>query len=222
VRGDQRLIVRAHRSELVASWEEKVKFERVAAVVSIAPQILSDFADRFDIPREKMWLVPNSLDIDGYLKGEYTNQRLTRIAMVGIVPKLKGYKRGIELLGKLSEEFPNLELWTYGKQAEDLNWVWENAAESAYYNQCERLAQILGVKDRIVHKGWVDTKTELHEVAAVCSFSDFEGMQVAVAEGFCSGGVGLTLNWRGATDGYPRQFVYENVDQMADYLRGLL
>src|SRR5699024_3396828 len=65
-------------------------------------------------------------------------------------------------------------------------------------------------------------KTELHEVAAVCSFSDFEGMQVAVAEGFCSGGVELTLNWRGATDGYPRQFVYENVDQMADYLRGLL
>src|SRR5699024_1870340 len=96
------------------------------------------------------------------------------------------------------------------------------SAESAYYNQCERLAQILGVKDRIVHKGWVDTKTELHEVAAVCSFSDFEGMQVAVSEGFCSGGVGLTLNWRGAEEGYPREFVFEDIDQMADYLRRLL
>lgn len=222
IRGDQRLVIRAHRSELVAQWGEKVNFDRVSAVVSIAPQILADFADRFDIPREKMWLIPNSLDIDAYEKGEYTDERLSRIAMVGIVPRLKGFKRGIQLLGELAQEFPKLELWTYGKQPEELKWVWENAAESAYYKQCERLADQLGVRDRIVHKGWVDTKTDLHEVAAVCSFSDFEGMQVAVSEGFCSGGVGITLNWRGAEEGYPREFVFEDIEQMADYLRRLL
>lgn len=222
VRGDQRLIVRAHRSELTASWGEKLNIDRVSAVVSIAPQILSDFSDRFDVPREKMWLIPNSLDTKAYLTGEYSKERLNRIAMVGIVPKLKGYKRGIEVLGTLSDEFPDLELWTFGKQPEELKWVWENQEEAAYYEECQELAISLGVQDRIIHKGWVNTQTDLHEVAAVCSFSDYEGMQVAVAEGFCAGGVGVTLNWRGADAGYPREFVFENVEEIIEYLRGVL
>ena len=222
VRGDQRLIVRAHRSELTASWGEKLNIDRVAAVVSIAPQILSDFSDRFDIPQEKMWLIPNALDTKAYSTGDYSAERLNRIAMVGIVPKLKGYQRGIEVLGKLSDEFPKLELWTFGKQPEELKWVWDNPEEAAYYRECQELASSLGVQDRIVHKGWVNTQTDLHEVAAVCSFSDYEGMQVAVAEGFCSGGVGVTLNWRGAEVGYPREFVFDQVDEMIEYLRGVL
>ena len=52
--------------------------------------------------------------------------------------------------------------------------------------------------------------------------SDFEGMQVSVAEGFCSGGLGMTLNWRGAEQGYPQKWVFNSEEEMTDALAAVI
>lgn len=223
VRSDQRLVIRAHRSEVTADYGVKIDLNRVAAIISIAPHVLGDIADRFDIPRDKMWLIPNALEVENYNLGSYDDPaRLKKIAIVGTVPRLKGYLRAVELLKLLRAEFPDLELHTYGKRPEELEWVWRNETEAEYYRTVEELVASAGLSDAVIEHGWVQTEEALSEVAAVVSLSDYEGMQVSVAEGFCAGGVGVTLNWRGADQGYPSEWVAESVGEMADKLRPIL
>jgi poly(ribitol-phosphate) beta-N-acetylglucosaminyltransferase len=66
-------------------------------------------------------------------------------------------------------------------------------------------------------------KRSAKEVGVFLSLSSYEGMQMAVGEAFCGGGLGLTLNWRGARDAYPGEFVFDNVDELVEaivnYLR---
>lgn len=222
LRGDQRMVIRVHRSEVTVDYGSELNLDRVSAIVSIAPHVLGDVADKFDIPREKLWLIPNALDIDQYDRGAYTSDRLKRIAMVGIVPRLKGFKKAIRMIGELKKTHPNVELHVYGKRPEDLEWVLSKPAEAEYYAECDELIDSLGLNESIHYHGWVDTKEELCKNAAVISMSDFEGMQVAVVEGFCSGGLGMTLNWRGALEGYPRKWVFETPEDMGTALASVI
>ena len=222
LRGDQRMVVRAHRSEIVADYGTEVNQDKISAIISIAPHIFGDIADRFDFPRNKLWLIPNAIDVDSYEQGSYSESRLNKIAMVGTVPKLKGFKKAIELFAHLKNDFPDLELHVYGKQPEDLEWVWKKPEEAQYFKECEELITQFDLGSSVKKHGWVDTKRELSEVAAVISMSDFEGMQVSVAEGYCAGGVGLTLNWRGAEQGYPKEWVFEDEMAMEAGLRKIL
>lgn len=48
--------------------------------------------------------------------------------------------------------------------------------------------------------------------------SDFEGLQVSVAEAYCCGAVGLTLNWRGAEHGYPGESILATPEMLGDRL----
>lgn len=222
LRGDQRLVVRVHRSEVTVDYGAELNLDRVSAIVSIAPHVLGDVADKFDIPRDKLWLIPNALEVDDYATGSYDQDRLNRIAMVGIVPRLKGFKRAIEMMGELKTTYPDVELHVYGKRPEDLEWVRSKPAEADYYAECDQLISSLNLEDSIHYHGWVDTKQELCRNAVVISMSDFEGMQVAVAEGYCSGGLGMTLNWRGATEGYPREWVFESPAQMGQAIAAVI
>lgn len=222
LRGDQRLVVRAHRSEVTVDYGKEIHLDKVSAIISIAPHVLGDIADKFDIPREKLWLIPNALDVDGYELGVYDADRRKKIAMVGTVPRLKGYKKAIEAVAQLKDEFPEVELHIYGKRPEELEWVWKKPEEASYYSDCQKLVEDYGLQENIKHHGWVDTRQELCEVGVVISMSDFEGMQVSVAEGFCSGGLGMTLNWRGAEQGYPQKWVFNSEEEMTDALAAVI
>lgn len=222
VRGDQRLIVRAHRSEMVAEYGCELNLDRLSALVCIAPHTLADFTDRFDIPREKAWLIPNALEVGEYQTGRYSQERLNTFGMVGVVPSLKGYRKGLEVLKTLRDKHPDVKLRVFGKEPQELKWVWDKENEANYFKDCEKFIQENDLERSIQKMGWVDTKTALQDVAAVVSFSDFEGMQVSVAEGFCAGGVGVTTAWRGAEQGYPRKWVVKSAGDVARILEKII
>lgn len=213
VQHHQQLIIRAHRSEMTVNYGLQLQLDQVDAIIAIAPRILGDFADRFDIPRSKFVLVPNALAVGEYAIGS-SSERLNHIAMIGAVPKLKGLERAIRLLAELRRDLPNLQLHVYGKRPEEYEWLMRRPAEKAYFQRTDALIDELGLRDAVHFDGWVDTKATVAKVAAVISMSDLEGMQVAVAEGFLGGGVGMTLHWRGADQGYPASSVFDSVDDM--------
>lgn len=222
LRGDQRMVVRAHRSEVTVDYGNQINLDRVSGIICIAPHVLGDIADKFDIPRSKLWLIPNALDVHAYERGDYDEDRLQRIAMVGIVPRLKGFKKALEVLASLKKDFPQVELHVYGKQPEELEWVLNKPEEARYYEECRAFIAERELENNVHYHGWVDPKQELCGNAAVISMSDFEGMQVSVAEGYCAGGIGMTLNWRGAEQGYPKQWVFDSSTELEKALRGVL
>lgn len=217
IAANQRLIVRAHRSEMTADFGLSLNLAKVSAVVAISSHCLDDFADRFDIPREKFWLIPNLIEMDAYSQRP-ARDSATVLAMVGALPKLKGLARAIELLGELRQANPDFELRIYGKRPEELEWVWKREAEREYYAECERRIQELGLEDAVSWRGWADTRHELSDVDFVLSMSDLEGSHLTPGEAFASGAQGLFRPWRGARACYPSRFVFDTQAEMAAYI----
>lgn len=213
VRNHQRLIVRTHRTEMTTTYGDRVEDRNVAAYIAIAPHTLGAFSDRYDIPREKFWLIPNWFEVDSYAS-TFDEKRLLNLAMVGSVPALKGYDRALRLLSRLRQTHPRTHLNVYGKKPEDLEWLMRDPRERAYFEGCETLIDELGLREAVVHHGWVDTREALGRSAFVLSFSEYEGMQVAVGESYCAGSLGLMTEWPGAADCYPEEFVFKDEDEM--------
>lgn len=218
LRSDQRLVVRAHRSEMTVDYGLELNLKNCSKIVAIAPHCLGDFSDRFDIPREKFRLIPNGFDIDSYEIGVDTD-RLFTIAMVGILPKLKGFHRAIELLGQLRELDPRFRLKIYGKKPSELAWLNDIEDERQYYSDCESLIAQSNLTNRIEYTGWIATEKELANVGFVLSMSDLEGMQIGPGEAFCAGGQGLFMDWRGVEYVYPSDFIFSDISQMCEYIK---
>nr|WP_108870087.1 glycosyltransferase [Tessaracoccus timonensis] len=222
VENEQRLIVRTHRTEMTSDIGLDVKTDKVSAFVAISPHTLGDFADRFDIPRSKFHLIPNTFDVDGYRRVPVAEKKRHVLGMVGILPKLKRFDLALELLAELRKSDPDFELHVFGKRPDELAWLMRDDDEKAFYARCDEMVDRLGLKDSVVYRGWVDTKEALGELGAVISMSDYEGMQVALGEAYCAETLGVSLPWRGAESCYPAEFIFATVDEMAEYLRHTL
>ena len=215
-----RMLVRAHRSEMTVPYGDSLAIDRVDALVAVSPHCLRDFADRFDFPSSKMYLIPIDFDIDGYKRGT-DPERVFRLAMVGALPRLKGLHRALALLAELRHHDARFTLTIYGKSPEELKWLWSQPSEREYYEACEEYIKANELADHVTWGGWIDPREQLADHGIVLSMSDVEGMQVAPGEAFCAGGVGMFLPWRGVEDIYPSEFIYANILGMAEGIIGL-
>lgn len=222
VKNDQRLVVRAHRTEMDSPIGLNVNIDKVAAFISVSPHTLGDFADRFDIPRHKFHLIPNALDVESYRKGTGDTTRKKRIGMVGFVPRLKRFDLALELLAKLREKDPDFELHLFGKQPEELDWLMRIEREREFFEYCKHKIKELDLQDAVIFRGWADMKLELGDLGAVITTSDVEGWHVGLGEAYCAEIIGVSRIRRGVEACYPAQFVFENLDDMARYLEEVL
>lgn len=216
-RSDQRLIVRTHRSEMTVDYGLKVQVESVSKFIAIAPHCLGDFSDRFDIPRSKFALVPNAFDVTKYAQVE-SSEVVYRLAMVGIVPALKGFHKALRLLKALGAHDDRYQLHIYGKKPDEYSWVMRSESARRYYESCEEYIRENNLESRVVYEGWVNPKEHLKNVGFVLSLSDYEGMQVAPGEAFCASAQGLFLPWRGVEACYPSEFIFPSLEEMATHI----
>lgn len=217
-----RLVIRAHRSEMTADQGLDVNLAKVSKIIAIAPHSLNDFSDRFDIPYEKFELIPNAFDVNAYATAaDNEDDRRFELALIGSVPALKGLHKAIELLAKLRAVDERYQLSIYGKKYTEYTWVMNSETARKYYAMCDSRIEELGLGDAIRYKGWVNTKEALRNVGYALSVSDFEGMQVAPGEAFCAGGQGLFLPWRGVEACYPREFIFDSIEKIRDYILAL-
>ena len=220
VRPEQRLVVRAHRSEWGVAYGERLDVDRVDAFVTVSPHCRADFIDRFDLPADKTWMVPNAVDVDGYRRGD-APERAFALAMVGALPRLKGLHRALELLSQLRAADDRYTLTIYGKSPEELPWLMKIAEETAYFASCSQYVADKGLGEAVTWAGWVNTREALAGHGVVLSTSDLEGFHIAPAEAFCAGGVGLFLDWRGAAQLYPGEFISRDVAGLRDAVLSL-
>lgn len=217
---DQRLVIRAHRSELVVDYGAELDLQKVRRIIGIAPHCIGDFSDRFDIPRELFSFIPNAYDTDGYDVGKAVD-RMFNLAIVGIVPRLKRFDRAVDLLASLRDRDTRYNLTVYGKKHSELEWLMRDPLELAYFEALETDVRERNLTEAINYVGWANLKTDLANVGICLSLSDYEGSHVSPAEIFCAGGVALYYNWRGADTLYPREFVFDNMADLESEILAL-
>ena len=215
-RAHQRMIVRMHRFELNARFGHEVDQTNVDCFISVSLHTSEDMIRTFGLDRTKVRIIPNYLDVKNY-KTSDDPAKTRKLAMVGMLPKLKGYHRALELLHYLNTH-GDYSLTIFGKGPLDLPWVYKNPVERAYYESCERYILDHNLADKVTFSGWVDTKEALAEFGFILSLSDLESFHVAPAEGFAAGNQGVFLPWHGVDYVYPEDYIFEDIFGIRDYI----
>lgn len=211
----QSLTVRLHRFELLRDYGHRADIDKIDQIISIAPHVMEEMISTFNFPRAKVSYIPNYTFTNEYEIGE-SPEKLFNLAMIGSVPKLKGYRRALELLAKLHKIDNRYNLTVYGKMPHELPWVANNPEDREYFAECDKFIERNGLKSAIKIGGWADMRTALKDKGFVLSMSDLEGSHQAVSDCFAAGNVALIWPWYGATKMYPKQYVHESIDSMVD------
>jgi glycosyltransferase involved in cell wall biosynthesis len=222
-RPNQRLVVRMHRMELGRDHGDKAGMEKVDAFVAVSVHFFERLLEKFpSIPRAKVRLLPNYLRVKEY-RCDWSEQRLFTLGMIGILPSRKRLDIALEILARLRVVDSRYRLEVFGSRPEDLSWVARDKAEMRFFSDCRSLIATNDLQDSVSFRGHSDVKVKLaeHHVGFVLSVSDSdrtfpgpESFHIAVADGYAAGGIGLVLQWEGAEYVWPREHIFQNIDEI--------
>ena len=221
VREDQVLVARGHRFELGRDFGFDPSLTRLDRFYSVSVKTLEDFIRTFDISRQQARLLPNWVDVDAF-HSTSSDGRQYRIGLIGSVPKRKGLLRALRVLARLRQKDARFTLDIYGRRAEELEWIWRDPEERAYFAECDEFIAGAGLDEAIRYHGWTDMRAALADTGWVLSVSEDESFHLAPSEGFASGAQGLLLNWPGARYIYPERFVFDEESDMVAYIENNL
>ncbi|AXI10589.1 hypothetical protein CUC15_17330 [Oceanobacillus zhaokaii] len=214
----QRLYIRVHRQELETDYLNDVNFENVTNVIAISPYIFEEFNRRKKIPRDKLTLIQNMVDIKKYQQPKKENITYN-IGIMGILPKLKRIDRAIQIFEKLWEKDKRFKLFIKGKLPEDLPWLKNRKAEMDYFTEVFDRMNDAPWKDHIIFDGHGDNVAEwLTNINFMLSTSDIESFHLAPMEGMASGATPIVFTWPGSDTIYPKEFIVDEVDEAVELI----
>jgi len=176
------------------------------------------FVKTFTLPREKMRLLPNYVEESIY-STEKSEHAKYHIGLIGSLPKRKGLLKALKLLMLLRGKEPRFKLFVMGQQAKDVSWIRNNPSEFEYYLDCDKLISENNLNDAVVYGGFIERSQLYRDIGYVLSLSDDEdrpeSFHLAPAEGVCAGSMGLLLRWRGVEYIYPKEFLFDSLEEIA-------
>lgn len=215
---NQRLVIRAHRFELWREFGFDIDWKNVDMVFTVGYYYFEKFLSKFSIPREKMRLLSNYVEESIYSKNK-SDDALNNIGLIGILPKRKGFLKGLQLLKKLNETNPEFRLYIMGKSYNEVDWIKNNPEERKYYELCEKYMSDNNLKDKVIFGGFVEREKLYNNIGYVLSLSDNdapESFHLAPAEAACGKSMGLLLNWPGVGYIYPKNVIFDDINEIAD------
>lgn len=214
----QKLYIRAHRFELAKNYGRKIRWNRVSLLITVSYYYMERFIEKFRIPREKVTVINNFIDVDSY-STEKEEDYLYNISMIGILPKRKGFDKAIDLLMLLKQKNSKYKLYIAGKRPEEFPNTRSIPAEREYYEKVNSKIKENHLEDSVIFTGWIKTQDFLKKIGYTLSLSDKEfpeSFHIAPFECMASQGIGLSLNWEGIEYIYPEYVICNSIEEIAD------
>lgn len=212
----QKLYIRAHRFEIERKYGYKVKWERVTNFITVGYFMMEQFIEKFKIPREKVTVINNFIDVNSYAETKEEGSQYN-LAMIGIVPKRKGFDHAIDILIKLKQKDERYKLYIAGKKPEEFANSWNIPEERAYFENAYQKIKANNLENSVIFTGWVKTTELLQKIGYVLSLSDLvESFHIAPFEGMASGGVGMAIPWEGIEYIYPQETIYSSPEEIVE------
>ncbi len=216
-RDDQKLFVRMHRFEMNTEYPSQFNYSKIDTIIAISPYIFEEFHRVSCVPRDKMQVIYNSVQVNQFDKLKKDGSEFN-IGIVGIVPSLKRFDRALDILEALLEKDTRYKLYVKGQHPQECGWVWNNSKERKFYDKV--LAKIdKKFKDYVIFEGWGDVSEWLQDIGYVLSVSDYESFHLAPIEGMASGAIPLILDKReGVRSIFPEEFIFESIEEIVGYI----
>ncbi len=215
----QKLFIRFHRQELDTEFPSKISYEAVSRMVFIAPHIMNQALEKFDLDSQRLALIPNAVDISSFSRPKKAEARFN-LGMVGYVPRIKRLDRALDLLEAIRAQDPRYRLFVKGKAPEQYPWMAGRPDEIKYYQDIKaRIADSPLLREAVFFEKFDRRMPAWFEkIGWIVSVSEYEGSHLTVAEAMASGATALILSWEGARRIYPPRFCFTTIDQMTNFV----
>jgi glycosyltransferase involved in cell wall biosynthesis len=223
VRDDQRLVIRFHRVERTTDYPNSVNFDRVDRVVFVGPHLLDEAAELYSWPRDRLRLIPNAVDTRA-LRREKLEGSAFNLGMIGFVPAIKRIDRALDILELLRARDRRFRLIVKGKPPWAFPWMRQRDEERRMFQEAYRRIETAPLLRGAVtfEEHGPNIPAFLRKVGIILSTSDWEGHQVALAEGMASGCVPVIIDRLGAREQYDPAWIHESPDGAAASILGLV
>lgn len=214
----QKLFIRAHRFELAKKYGKQINWTRVNKLITVSYYYMEQFIEQFNVPREKVIVVNNFIDSKKYTTIKEEGYKYN-LAMIGILPKRKGFDRAIDLLIELKRKNPKYKLYIAGKRPEEFPNTKNIEEEKNYYEKVEEKIKQNKLEEDVIFTGWIEVPKFLEKIGYTLSLSDKkfpESFHVSPFECMVSKGIGMLLDWEGIEYIYPDFSIYNSVKEIAE------
>lgn len=218
---DQKLFVRMHLQERVTEFPSKFNIENIDKIIAISPYIYEEFHRTCHIPREKMTMIYNMIDTSKFDKPKTVKSEdlSFNLGICGILPARKRLDRALNILEALWKKDKRYKLFVKSRLPQDVAWLMKREDEKKYYDAVfERINKEPWGKNVIFDEHGNDMDEWFQKIGYVLSTSDYESFHLAPMEGMAAGSVPIVLHWAGADTIYPREFLFENEDQIIQFV----
>ncbi|QQD85673.1 glycosyltransferase family 4 protein [Jeotgalicoccus sp. ATCC 8456] len=214
---NQKLIVRLHRQELETTYLTQAKIDQIDSFIAVSPYIYEEFSRVFQLPREKMHLIYNNVDLDKF-KNLNLSGREYNLGMVGYLPKLKRMDLALDIFENLYEQDNRYHLHFKGKRPEELRWLMRIDEEREYYEAQFKRINKAKWKDNVIFESYGDVVEFYNQMEFILSISDVESFHLAAAEGIATGAIPIITNWEGSESIYSADFIIEDLTEVEGYI----
>jgi len=213
----QKMYVRMHGQERNTPYYKDFDLDSIDKVITVSPYIYELLNQKTGIPRDKMTVVYNAVDV-GNLNVSKDDGYRFNLAIIGFCPKLKRLDLAIEVFEKLWMADNRYKLFIKGKMPAEYSWLWEQDEEREYYEEIFNKIESSPWKDAVIFEEFGSIDIFLKKIGFVLSVSDFETFHLAPGEGMASGAIPVIRNWAGSELVYPGEYIFATTDEMNDYV----
>jgi len=207
---NKKVIIRLHSSEAVNGYLECVKWSRINSIVFVAQHIM-------DIAMEKIvqfphmlypYLIPNSIDLDEWKFHEREDWYPDIAWAPGTIRSIKGPILAMQCMIELYKHSPGWKLHVAG--------TWAEERDRIYF---EHMVKDWALEENIVMYGFVKGIQEWYRnMSFIASFSSWEGNPVAIMEAMATGLRPVIHNFKGSTDQYLDEWVWDTPSEFIGQL----
>lgn len=216
-RENQKLIVRLHRQELETSYLTQARIDKIDSFIAVSPYIYEEFSRTFQLPREKMHLVYNNVDLNEFYNKKNLNREF-HIGMVGYLPKLKRMDLALDIFEELYNTDDRYVLHFKGKRPEELRWLMRIDEEREFYDKQFKRIENAEWKENVIFEPFGDVVEFYNKMEFILSVSEVESFHLAVAEGMACGAIPVITNWEGSRTIYSSDFIINDISEIQNYI----
>ena len=217
---NQKRVIRLHRQELETSYLTQVKMDNVDRFIAVSPYIYEEFSRVFQLPRNKMHLIYNNVDLKKF-ENHNLPERKYHIGMVGYLPKLKRMDLALDIFEDLYKQDQRYQLHFKGKRPEELRWLMRIEEERDYYDEQFKRIEQAEWRDNVIFESYGDVVDFYNRMEFILSVSDVESFHLAAAEGLATGSVPIITNWEGSESIYSSDFIIKDISEVDNYIKGV-
>lgn len=204
---EKKIICRLHSYEAFTDYPSKVNWNTVDKLVFVAEHIKNFVTDKFNINNEKVAVIPNGIDINKWTFKE--RKPGFNIAYVGYINYKKGPMLLLHTFKAIYDKNHRYKLYIAGKFQDD--------RDVLYFNQ---MIKEFGIEKNIVYEGWKDNLDEwLEDKNYILCTSILESQNMSVMQAMVKGIKPIVHNFVGAKTIYPKEYVWNTIDEAVSNLR---